>query len=242
MAPRAVGWRPFRERAGTVRPYSGPFSIGAWARGAAVGSGDAGVGRRRGAPPAGRWRPQGGVCRKAAQPVRAERLSFWKLGYPDSNQERQDQNLQCYHYTIPQTYAPAVGRRHHGPGSLPVARKCGAKVWCFFRTAKFRKAFFDCRARKACRGRLDGAAVRLAAWLSEGAAWRGAWEVCSAKCPAACRPGALRERGCSPAAAAGQVQRGGGVAGWGQRKRTFFPSSMYMPGRVALCRRRPERS
>ena len=25
-----------------------------------------------------------------------------QLGYPDSNQERQDQNLQCYHYTIPQ--------------------------------------------------------------------------------------------------------------------------------------------
>ena len=25
-----------------------------------------------------------------------------KLGYPDSNQERQDQNLQCYHYTISQ--------------------------------------------------------------------------------------------------------------------------------------------
>ena len=25
------------------------------------------------------------------------------LGYPDSNQKRQDQNLQCYHYTIPQT-------------------------------------------------------------------------------------------------------------------------------------------
>ena len=24
------------------------------------------------------------------------------LGYPDSNQKRQDQNLQCYHYTIPQ--------------------------------------------------------------------------------------------------------------------------------------------
>ena len=24
------------------------------------------------------------------------------LGYPDSNQERQDQNLQCYHYTISQ--------------------------------------------------------------------------------------------------------------------------------------------
>ena len=25
------------------------------------------------------------------------------LGYPDSNQERQDQNLQCYHYTIAQS-------------------------------------------------------------------------------------------------------------------------------------------
>ena len=24
------------------------------------------------------------------------------MGYPDSNQERQDQNLQCYHYTIAQ--------------------------------------------------------------------------------------------------------------------------------------------
>ena len=30
-----------------------------------------------------------------------EAFFFW-LGYPDSNQERQDQNLQCYHYTIPQ--------------------------------------------------------------------------------------------------------------------------------------------
>ena len=28
-------------------------------------------------------------------------LFLW-LGYPDSNQERQDQNLQCYHYTIAQ--------------------------------------------------------------------------------------------------------------------------------------------
>ncbi len=24
------------------------------------------------------------------------------LGYPDSNQEKQDQNLLCYHYTISQ--------------------------------------------------------------------------------------------------------------------------------------------
>ena len=30
-------------------------------------------------------------------------VHFW-LGYPDSNQEKQDQNLLCYHYTIAQTY------------------------------------------------------------------------------------------------------------------------------------------
>ena len=30
------------------------------------------------------------------------RLEISLLGYPDSNQERQDQNLQCYHYTIAQ--------------------------------------------------------------------------------------------------------------------------------------------
>ena len=29
-------------------------------------------------------------------------VSLLWLGYPDSNQERQDQNLQCYHYTIAQ--------------------------------------------------------------------------------------------------------------------------------------------
>lgn len=28
---------------------------------------------------------------------------YFLLGYPDSNQERQDQNLQCYHYTIAQS-------------------------------------------------------------------------------------------------------------------------------------------
>ena len=28
---------------------------------------------------------------------------FFMLGYSDSNQEKQDQNLLCYHYTIAQT-------------------------------------------------------------------------------------------------------------------------------------------
>ena len=44
------------------------------------------------------------------------------LGYPDSNQERQDQNLQCYHYTIPQS------------GS--VCPKRGCKGTAFFETTK----------------------------------------------------------------------------------------------------------
>ena len=35
--------------------------------------------------------------------ISTEEISFFQLGYPDSNQERQDQNLQCYHYTIPQS-------------------------------------------------------------------------------------------------------------------------------------------
>ena len=30
--------------------------------------------------------------------------AFNLLGYSDSNQEKQDQNLLCYHYTIAQTY------------------------------------------------------------------------------------------------------------------------------------------
>ena len=43
-------------------------------------------------------------------------LRLLSLGYPDSNQERQDQNLQCYHYTIAQSFS-------------------GAKVLLFFITA-----------------------------------------------------------------------------------------------------------
>ena len=38
---------------------------------------------------------------KKREPHHLEGFSFL-LGYPDSNQERQDQNLQCYHYTIAQ--------------------------------------------------------------------------------------------------------------------------------------------
>ena len=38
-------------------------------------------------------------------------LRLLSLGYPDSNQERQDQNLQCYHYTIAQSFTGA--KVHH---------------------------------------------------------------------------------------------------------------------------------
>ena len=37
--------------------------------------------------------------------------SLFLLGYPDSNQERQDQNLQCYHYTIAQSFTAAKVRQ-----------------------------------------------------------------------------------------------------------------------------------
>ena len=50
-------------------------------------------------------------------------LSLSSLGYPDSNQERQDQNLQCYHYTIAQSIVANSSFAH-------------AKVCCFSGTTK----------------------------------------------------------------------------------------------------------
>ena len=51
---------------------------------------------------------------------------FALLGYPDSNQERQDQNLQCYHYTIPQSFFHFAS----------------AKVLLFFKLPTFFATFF----------------------------------------------------------------------------------------------------
>ena len=51
---------------------------------------------------------------------------FFVLGYPDSNQERQDQNLQCYHYTIPQFSLTSQG----------IFSKCAAKVRLFLEPPK----------------------------------------------------------------------------------------------------------
>ena len=45
---------------------------------------------------------------KKKRTLLSEESSFL-LGYPDSNQERQDQNLQCYHYTIAQSICFAKG-------------------------------------------------------------------------------------------------------------------------------------
>ena len=53
------------------------------------------------------------------------------LGYPDSNQERQDQNLQCYHYTIAQCFGVKLACF-----SFP-----SAKVLLFFETANFYRIF-----------------------------------------------------------------------------------------------------
>lgn len=44
------------------------------------------------------------------------------LGYPDSNQERQDQNLQCYHYTIAQYICSKALQRY---GFFPVCKYFG---------------------------------------------------------------------------------------------------------------------
>ena len=66
--------------------------------------------RKRRIYEAAQWRRtainhQNGTGRvKSTKKEMLERTSLFLLGYPDSNQERQDQNLQCYHYTIPQTW------------------------------------------------------------------------------------------------------------------------------------------
>ena len=77
-------------------------------------------------------------------------LSVFLLGYPDSNQERQDQNLQCYHYTIPQTETDKVSaNRVQRACSLPrcsltsqsIFSKCAAKVVVFSETTKKKRIF-----------------------------------------------------------------------------------------------------
>ena len=58
---------------------------------------------------------------KKREPHYLEGFSFL-LGYPDSNQERQDQNLQCYHYTIAQSFVSLQG------GSSPTLA-CALRGW-----------------------------------------------------------------------------------------------------------------
>ena len=42
--------------------------------------------------------------KQALNSLKVKRLKFISLTHLDSNQERQNQNLQCYHYTMGQTY------------------------------------------------------------------------------------------------------------------------------------------
>ena len=60
----------------------------------------------------------------------------FELGYPDSNQKRQDQNLQCYHYTIPQSNIK------NGVYREALLSNTGAKVALYYKPAKFCGVFF----------------------------------------------------------------------------------------------------
>ena len=67
-------------------------------------------------------------CWKKIKGTYHEASSF-SLGYPDSNQERQDQNLQCYHYTISQCYSD-------------LSLYCDAKLHLFSQPPKYLRSFF----------------------------------------------------------------------------------------------------
>gem|GEM_PF-4169276 len=45
----------------------------------------------------------GGTARRMETKKDCRSNPFFKLSYPDSNQDRQNQKLQCYHYTIRQS-------------------------------------------------------------------------------------------------------------------------------------------
>ena len=62
--------------------------------------------------------------------------SYSLLGYPDSNQERQDQNLQCYHYTIPQTCGAFLKMR--------------VQRYCFFSNHQKKSGLFYKKSQKKC--------------------------------------------------------------------------------------------
>ena len=58
------------------------------------------------------------------------------LGYPDSNQEKQDQNLLCYHYTISQISV------FSNLEQAPLVLNCDAKVRTFCDMDKSYPVFF----------------------------------------------------------------------------------------------------
>ena len=60
---------------------------------------------------------------------RLQLKSLFFVGIPDSNQEKQDQNLLCYHYTISQGYLSHSEQ-------VPLVLNCGAKVLLFYELAK----------------------------------------------------------------------------------------------------------
>ncbi len=52
------------------------------------------------------------------------RASFW-LSYQDSNLDKQNQKLLCYHYTIGQTYVLSVKKRCKDRGASEISKYFG---------------------------------------------------------------------------------------------------------------------
>ena len=86
--------------------------------------------------------PRGTAAGRQTQQKKDASHASFLLGYPDSNQEKQDQNLLCYHYTIAQCF------------------DYGCKDTAFSRTCKHSRHFFAvCQRKKCCeRHKRDGMA------------------------------------------------------------------------------------
>ena len=67
------------------------------------------------------------------------RASFW-LSYQDSNLDKQNQKLLCYHYTIGQTYALSVKKRCKDRG-LQVNLKMSLLLF-YFATLQIAEFYF----------------------------------------------------------------------------------------------------
>ena len=77
-----------------------------------------------------------GISNKKDRPTGQSFHSF-ELSYLDSNQDKQNQNLLCYHYTI-------------GQSSCASFRKSGAKLVFFIYSCKLFAEFLQKRLKTSC--------------------------------------------------------------------------------------------